>query len=78
MDIFKLLEDLFARNRNYDRICDLFAVPPAQRGESYVSDQIIERIKTFQTSYILRQGLVRSTKENVVEDPKIETDELPG
>lgn len=81
MEIFKLLEDLFARNKNYDQICDLFGIPKEERSGSFVGSQIIERIKTYQTAYTIRKSIHERETGAAFHQPgtiELKDPEIPG
>lgn len=56
------LRDLLNKARNYDVICDAFKIAEEKRGESYIPDQIMERVRTYMSGYIGRRSL--EEKEN--------------
>jgi hypothetical protein len=68
--VMSILSDLFARNRNYDRICDFFKIPQERRLDSDIADQIIERINQYLTSYIGRRSIAERESGAAFKSPE--------
>lgn len=64
------LQELLCYRKEFNAVCDLFNIPPSIRHYPNTAKNIIERIKTYQTGYLLRKSA--ADKEN-----QLAFDELP-
>lgn len=62
------LTTLLNYRKEYFKLCDLFNIPPDIRDYPNAGDNIIERIKTYQTGYILRKSAAEKELNTAFEE----------